>query len=239
MRILAIGDIHEPVSHPGYLRFCRDLRDRHRCDRVVFVGDVVDWHAISFHAKHPEAPGATDEYELALASVRRWRRAFESADVCIGNHDERIVRKAEEAGIPECFIRTYRELWHTPRWNWRHELTLDGTYFFHGTGSGGVHPAYNSAGKMLMSVCQGHIHSAAGIKWRASPRRRIFGMDTGCGIDDRAYAFAYGKHCKTRSILGAGVILDGIPYHEVMPIGPGERYHRSRFRRPRPRPCRR
>jgi hypothetical protein len=91
-----------------------------------------------------------------------------------------------------------------------------------------MYPAPNAAKKMLMSVCMGHIHSAGGIKWIASPQRRIFGMDVGCGINDKAYAFAYGKHIITRSILSCGVVLDGIPYHEIMPVGKGEKYYDSK-----------
>jgi len=229
MRILTIGDIHEPVAHPGYLSFCRDLRDRHKCDQVVFIGDVVDWHAISFHTKHPDAPGPKHEYELAKSKISQWARVFPKAKVCIGNHDARVIRTAEEAGIPSQFIRDYAETWGTKNWDWDDDFILDDVFFFHGTGSGGMHPAFNAMGKMLMSCVQGHIHSAGGIKWRANPQRRIFGMDTGCGIDDRAYAFAYGKEQKVRSILSACVILDGIPHHEIMPIGPGEKYHRSNF----------
>jgi hypothetical protein len=230
-RVLTIGDVHEPVAHPGYLSFCRDLRDKYKCDEVVFIGDIIDWHAISFHTRHPEAPGPLDEYTLAFNRVKRWKRVFPTARVCIGNHDERIIRVAEEAGIPKAFLKSYSEIWNTKNWRWTHDTIIDGVYYFHGTGSGGVHPAFNSMTKRLMSVVQGHIHSAAGIKWKASPDRRVFGMDTGCGIDDRAYAFAYGRHQAVRSILSAGIVLDGIPYHEVMPIGPGEKYHRSRFNR--------
>lgn len=230
MRVLAIGDIHEPVAHPGYSRFCADLRDKYRCDTIVFIGDVVDWHAVSFHARHPDAPGPKDEYKLARAGVRRWRNLFPRARVCIGNHDERIIRLVESVNVPAELVRDYRDTWDTPRWLWRNDHTIDGVFYTHGTGSGGIHPAFTTMGKLLMPVVQGHIHSAAGVKWRANPSRRIFGMDTGCGIDDRAVAFAYGRHQKTRSILGAGVVIDGIPHHEVMPIGPGERYHRSRFR---------
>ena len=230
-RVLAIGDIHAPVAHPGYLAFCRDLRDQHKCDHVVSIGDVIDWHAISFHTRHPEAPGPKDEYELALGHVARWNRAFPKATVTIGNHDERIVRVAEEAGIPQQFIRDYPEIWRTPKWAWVNEAVIDDVYYFHGTGTGGIHPAFNSMGKMLMSVVQGHIHSAAGIKWLANPTRRVFGMDTGCGIDDKAYAFAYGKNQKVRSMISAGVVLDGVPFHHICPIGPGEKYHRSKFAR--------
>lgn len=230
-KILVIGDIHEPVAHPGYLQFCKDLRKKYHTNKTVFIGDIVDWHAISFHLHHPEAPGPADEYKITLKKVKRWHEAFPDADVMIGNHDERVVRIAEQAGIPERFIRGYIEMWDTPGWRWKMDVTIDDVFYFHGTGSHGAHPAYNAMGKRLMSVVQGHAHSAAGIKWRASPNRRVFGMDVGCGIDDKTYAFAYGRHVATRSILGAGVVLDGIPYHEIMQIGPGEKYHRSKFRK--------
>lgn len=228
-RVLVIGDIHEPVSHPGYLAFCRDLRDQYQCDQVMFIGDVCDWHAISFHARHPDAPGPKDEYELALEKVAKWNAVFPQAKVCIGNHDARVIRLAESVNIPACFIRTYAETWQTPTWDWQNDFTCDGVYYFHGCGTGGVHPAFNSMLKQMMSVVQGHIHSAAGIKWRANPQARFFGMDSGCGIDDRAYAFAYGRDQKIRSILSAGVVLDGVPQHFVMPCGPGEKYNRSNF----------
>lgn len=230
MRILVIGDIHSPVDHPGYLPFCRDLYRKHRCNKVVFIGDIVDWHAISFHSHHPEAPGPKDEYDLAFQVIKRWTRAFPKADVCIGNHDERVIRLAETVNIPCQFLRDYREIWQTPGWHWDTSHTLDDVYYFHGTGTGGVHPAFCSMQKQLMSVVQGHIHSAAGIKWRANTNRRIFGMDVGCGIDDKALAFAYGRQQQIRSMISAGVVLDGIPYHEVCPLGPGEKYHRSRFK---------
>lgn len=228
-KTLVIGDIHEPVSHPGYLSFCQDLYEAWSCDSVVFIGDIVDWHSISFHARHPDAPGPDDEYQLALEKVQKWYEAFPKARVCIGNHDERIIRLAASVGIPSKFIRDYAETWHTPGWDWRTEHVVDDVYYFHGTGNGGTYPAPNAVKKMLMSVVLGHNHTAAGIKWFANPNRRIFGMDTGCGIDDKAYAFAYGQHMKQRSVLGAGVVLDGVPYHEIMPIGDGEPYHRSNF----------
>jgi len=234
-RVLVVGDVHEPCSHPGYLSFCRDLRDRHKCDQIMFIGDVVDWQAISFHTHHPEAPGPKDEYALAAQGIKKWTKAFPEAKVCIGNHDERVIRVAEAAGIPSRFIRDYKETWETPGWDWDNEHTIDDVYYFHGTGCGGVHPAFNTMSKMLMSVVMGHIHSAAGLKWRANPNRRIFGLDTGCGIDDKAIAFAYGRHNKIRSILSAAVIDNGVPMHFVMQCGPGEEYHRSKFKDLNPR----
>lgn len=222
---LCIGDIHEPVSRKNYLEFCLDLQDEWQCDEVMFMGDLADFHAISFHAHHPECPGPKDEYELAYEKIQKWYRAFPKARICIGNHDARIIRLAESVNIPTKFLRNFNEIWDTPGWTWDYSFIIDDVYYFHGTGNGGLYPAPNAAKKMLMSVVMGHCHTAAGIKWLASPQRRIFGMDVGCGIDDKQFAFAYGQHIIKRSIISAGVVLDGIPYHEIMPIGKGEIYH--------------
>jgi len=230
-RVLAIGDIHAPVTHPGYLPFCWDLFNKYNCEKVVLIGDVVDWHNISFHSRHPDAPGPSEEYARAQSRVSRWVEAFPNARVCIGNHDERLIRLAETVNIPAQLVKTLKETWGTGRWKWEYDFIIDDVYYFHGTGCSGIHPAYNAMKKMLMSVVMGHCHSAAGIKWAANPLRRIFGMDVGCGIDDKKYAFNYGQYTKTRSILGAGVVLDGVPYHEICPIGPGEKYWKGRFKK--------
>ena len=228
-KVLVIGDVHEPVSHPGYLDFCKDLYKEWSCDTVVFIGDVVDWHGISFHAAHPECPGPHDEFKLAKAAIAKWHTAFPKAYICIGNHDERIIRLAESVGIPQRFIRSYAETWDTPKWIWDWDFIIDDVYYFHGTGNGGIHAAFNAMKKRLMSVVMGHCHSIAGIKWLVNPQKRIFGMDVGTGVDVRAMQFAYGRHCIQKPILSAGVVLDGTPYHEMMPCSEGERYARENY----------
>lgn len=229
-RVLAIGDVHAPADHPGYLPFCRDLCRKHRCNKVVFLGDVADFHAVSFHAANPQCPGPDDEYLLAKQAIKRWYRVFPKAKVCIGNHDERVIRLAESVNIPARFLRDYRDVWSTPGWDWQHEHVIDDVYYFHGTAQGGTHPAWNAVGKMLMSVVMGHCHSRSGVKWRANPAKRLFALDVGCGINVDAFQFAYGKHMKERPILSAAVIINGVPHHAVMPCGTGEKYHKSRFK---------
>lgn len=229
-RNLIIGDIHEPVSRKGYLQFSQDIYDEWDCNKVIFIGDLVDWSAISFHTHNPEAPGPIDEYELALERVQKWYKAFPKATVCIGNHDARPKRLAESVNIPAKLLRDYNKQWETPNWDWVQHVIIDNIYYCHGHGKGGGNtPAWNLSKKMGMSVCLGHFHTKGGINWSANPLRRWFGMDVGCGINDAAYAFAYAKEQVTRSILSVGVVLDGCPYHEMMPCGKGEPYHDSRF----------
>jgi metallophosphoesterase superfamily enzyme len=227
---LVIPDLHEPSSRKGALPFCRDLRRKYKPDKIVFIGDVVDWHSISFHAHHPEMPGPKDEFELAYARVNKWYRAFPEATVILGNHDRRVIRLAESVNIPARFIRDYKEIWDTPKWNWVDDLILDEVYFIHGDGcGGGLCPAYNMVRKMGMSCVMGHYHSAAGFKYLTNPLRRMFGLDVGSLIDDKTMAFAYGRKQVIRSTLGAAVIRDGHPQFIAMPCGAGEKYHDSRF----------
>lgn len=230
-RVLAVGDQHEPWAHPMYLSFVRDLRDKYKCDKIVFIGDEIDSHSISFHPKHPEAPGPLEECIATKKALKRWHRVFPKVSICIGNHTERVFRLAESVNIPGLFIKGFSEVWETPGWTWKRDYVIDDVYYFHGTGTSGVHPAFCSMQKLLMSVVQGHCHAAFGVKWRSNPTRRIFACDTGCGVDDRQIAFAYGRTNQIRSMLGAAVILDGIPIPCVMDCSPGEKYHRNKARR--------
>ena len=115
-RVLVIGDVHEPVSHPGYRQFCVDLAERWGTDRVVFIGDLLDFHAISFHPTEPDASGPIDEMDEAAIRVRAWCTSFPRATVTIGNHDERVYRLAASVNIPGRFIRSYASLWGTKGW---------------------------------------------------------------------------------------------------------------------------
>ena len=231
MRILAVGDPHNPVAHPGYLTFNRDLYDQWDCDTVVIIGDLVDNQAISFHSMNPECPGPTDEYELTKFYIQEWYAAFPDALICIGNHCERAIRKAASVGIPAKYLRDYSDIWDTPKWKWEYEHHLDDICFMHGIGKGGIHPAWNAMQKKMKSVVMGHCHSRFGVKFRTNKDHRFFGLDTGCGIDVDAFQFAYGQHVDERPVLGSAVIIDEIPYPEVMPCGRGELYHKSNFSR--------
>lgn len=225
MRILCVGDLHEPATHPRYLKFCKDLYKLYKCNAVVFIGDIVDWHAVSFHPKEPACPGPVDEYTQTRRQVQKWYRAFPNARVCIGNHDERPERLAKSVSIPTACLVSFKALWGTKKWNWDYEHIIDNVCYFHGEGFSGIHPAWHALNGKLMSVVMGHCHSRSGVKWLCTPTQRIFGMDVGTGIDSKAWQFVYGKHLKYRPILSAGVVLNGTPTHIIMPCAKGEKYN--------------
>jgi len=227
--VLVVGDLHCPWERKGYLQFCQDLYYQWNCNKVVFIGDVVDFHAISFHQHEPGSLGPLQEYELAKQHVAKWYKAFPKAIVTIGNHDERIIRRAKSVDIPDIFIKSYNDIWETPEWKWVDDCIIGEVFYYHGSGQGGEYPASNAVRKLLMSVVIGHNHTASGIKYYTNPIRRIFSCDTGAGCDDKALAMAYAKVNKRKSVMSAAVVIDGVPYVEPMKCGRGEIYHDSNF----------
>lgn len=228
MRIGIIGDLHAPYTHPMYRRFVLDTFHKFKIKHHIFIGDVTDNHALSFHEHDPNLHSANDEAEKAWREVAKWYRAIPNACVCIGNHDELIFRKARAAGIADRFVRDYAAVWDTPNWDWQFEFEYDDTLFTHGTGNSGKNAAISLAIQRRKSTVIGHIHAWAGCSFHANNDSRIFGLNCGSGVDPVALAFAYGRFFPVRPVLSCAVAIDGCPIVVPMPCGRGEKYHRSR-----------
>ena len=202
-RILVIGDIHAPFELDGYLDFCQETYAKFNCNQVIFIGDIIDNHYSSYHETDPNGMGGGEELSYAISDVERWADAFPIADVCIGNHDRMIMRKAFTSAIPKEWIKDYNEVLGT-HWNWGERFVYDDVQYIHGEGG----TARTRAKNDMMSTVQGHIHTQAYSEWMVGRNFRVFGMQVGCGIDANAYAAAYAKHFKKQAI-GCGVVLGG------------------------------
>ncbi|MGL5768052.1 MAG: metallophosphoesterase [Sarcina sp.] len=86
-RVLVIGDVHAPFSKSGYREFCIKMYRKHKCNKVVFIGDIIDNHYSSFHDSDPNGMGASEELQKAIKEIALFYKAFPDAKVCIGNHD--------------------------------------------------------------------------------------------------------------------------------------------------------
>jgi len=203
-RILVVGDIHAPFQLDGYLEFCQETYAKHLCNQVIFIGDIIDNHFASFHTTDPDGLGGGDELDLAIDEVQKWYAEFPKADVMIGNHDRMVMRKGFESQIPKRWIKSYNEVLGTPNWKWVENIVYDDVLYEHGEGGQAQMKAKNN---MMSSVC-GHTHTEAYVRWFVGKKFRVFGMQTGCGIDIKSYAAAYAKNFKRQS-LGCGVVLGG------------------------------
>lgn len=210
MRVLVIGDTHAPAMHSGYIRFLKKIEKKHKCNRVVHIGDLADWNAISYHEKDPSMPSAADEYRSALKQIKQLHKAFPKVDYMIGNHSALPTRKAQTIGLPAEVLKDFKSLWGLDGWTIHPrfaDLVIDGVIYRHGDKcKGGQMAAYKNAISEFRSVVQGHLHAQAGIWYHANQEDCVFGMQVGCGVDHHHPAMNYGRVYAAKPIVGCGVV---------------------------------
>ncbi|MDB4726525.1 metallophosphoesterase [bacterium] len=211
-RILVIGDLHAPFDYDQYFNHCLSIYDKYDCNRVVFIGDVIDNHYSSYHETDADGMGGQEELDEAIYHLARWHEAFPVADITIGNHDRMVMRKAQTSNIPTRWIRQYKDVLGAPEWNFTDRVVYDGVQYIHGEGG----TARARCKKDLMSTVQGHLHTQAYTEWVIGAGCKVFGMQVGCGIDHESYAMGYARNFG-KPAIGCGVVLSGkVAINEMM-----------------------
>jgi len=216
--ILVMSCTHIPFELPHSLDFCLEIKQRCKCSTVVHVGDLVDNHSISYHEHDPNGRSPIDEMKLADKHLVPWFKAFPKLYLCWGNHGQLVDRKGKTSGLPRRVFLPFRKIWNLPR-GWQDGFTfeLDGVRFEHGTGYGGKYSHVQAAYDNRQSTVVGHTHSAGGVEYLANNRDCIFGMNVGCLIDRKKYAFTYGKDFRRKPIIGVGVVTDNGKFAQFFP----------------------
>jgi predicted phosphodiesterase len=211
--ILFIGDIHTPFDIEEYVKFCYDQQIKYNCGTVVFIGDVIDNHFSSYHESDPDGYSAGEELDRAINRLSDYYFTFPAATVIVGNHDRLVYRKAFSAGVSKRWIKDYKDVLDTPKWNFVESIELFGVNVNHGEGG----TAKNRIKKELQSQIQGHLHSEFYVEYLVGAKFIIFGMQVGCGVDNKSYAMAYGKNYK-KPAIGCGVLLEKGTLPMVIPM---------------------
>jgi len=203
-RILVIGDLHCPFDLEEYFDFCRDTYKKWNCNQTIFIGDVIDNHYSSYHETSSDGLGGADELELAIKRLQRYYKEFPVADVILGNHDRMCMRKAQTSAIPSKWIKSYKQVLEVPTWNFTERIEYDGVQYIHGEAG----TARTKSKADMQSTVQGHLHTQAYTEYSVGRKFKIWGTQTGCGIDFDSYAMAYAKAGK-KPAIGCAVILGG------------------------------
>lgn len=211
-RVLVIPDQHCPFMHKKAIPFLCRVRDEWKTDTVINIGDVTDSYFATRFQKDPMNSTAW-EVEACNKQIAKLKQEFPVQRVCIGNHDERVARRCEEAGVPGQFLKDYAAMWDTPQWEWGVKFIIDGNLYIHDGGCGGVTGPRRAALEEGRSVVHGHYHKHAGIHYirQRTKRKQLWGMNVGTVIDESAYGFAYGKNERLGSVLSCAVVIDGLP----------------------------
>jgi metallophosphoesterase superfamily enzyme len=159
--------------------------------------------------------GGADELEFAIKRIARWYKTFPEATVIIGNHDRIIMRKAQTSAIPSKWIKSYKEVLEVPNWEFVERFVQDNVQYIHGEGG----TARTKCRADMMNTVQGHLHTQCFTEHYVGQKYRVFGTQTGCGIDHESYAMAYAKYGK-KPAIGAVVVANNgtLPINLLMEL---------------------
>ena len=211
-RILVISDMHLPYQHKDAIKFLAEIKKEFKPDRVINIGDLLDFHAISMHTHDPDLASAGHELTMARKYVKELESIYPQVTEVDSNHSSLVYRRAIKYGMSREFLREYGEFLGTKKWKWVDDLTLTMSngqrcFFTHGRSA----DVLKVSQTMGMSAVQGHYHTKFVVSYWANPDNLFFAMNVGCLINQKSLSMNYAKNFRTRFILGCGIILDGIP----------------------------
>ena len=99
--ILTISDMHIPFHHPDSMAFLKELKRLYKPDLVVSLGDLGDFHNISFHKSDPDLMSAGHELDNLQDFSKELEQIFPSMVIIGSNHGDLILRKAIDQGLPK------------------------------------------------------------------------------------------------------------------------------------------
>lgn len=215
--ILWIADMHIPYHHRDSYAFLRYMKKKHKPDLVVSVGDLGDFHDLSFHDSDPDLMSAGDELYALQRYSRELEKLFPDMYILGSNHGDLPARKAFSAKMPKGFLRPYNEIYGVGKgWKFVDDLELiwEGhrLYAAHGISKNGLKLATQRG----VCTVQGHFHTEFRADYASNPHALIWSMQVGCLIDGNSLAFKYDKLNLQRPIIGSGVSVAGLPQLEPM-----------------------
>ena len=226
-RILVISDMHIPYHHKDSIKFLSEIKKQFKPDRIINIGDSIDFHAISMHDSNPDLPNAGDELNLTKKYLKELEVIFPNVTEVDSNHSSLVFRRALKYGLSTQFLKSYNEFLGVGKgWKWVDNLTLtlsngQRCFFTHGMSA----DILKVSQAMGMSAVQGHYHTKFVISYWSNPDNLFFGMNVGCLTNQKSMAFEYAKNFKTRFIIGTGIILDGVPRLLPMVLNKGGRWN--------------
>jgi len=222
--VLIVPDLHAPYHHPDTIEFLKWVQEFRGCrERVVSVGDMWDFHSMSFHKNEPDAMSPDEEYEAIKDFSAEFSSAFPEGDIVYGNHCSIPKRKMVDCGLTPALLKNPNEMFEMPDGWVFHDLyyviepdTWD-VLVEHGCGSGGKYGCANTSKEKRCSYVQGHTHSSGAVIQSQNHKDMTFGMNVGALVDSRSLAMRYGKYSTRKATLGCGVVYSG-SHAEFIPL---------------------
>ena len=89
-RILVISDMHLPYQHKDAIKFLAEIKKEFKPDRVINIGDLLDFHAISMHTHDPDLASAGHELTMARKYVKELESIYPQVTEVDSNHSSLV-----------------------------------------------------------------------------------------------------------------------------------------------------
>ena len=218
-RVLVISDTQFPFQHPDMFKFLAHLKKKYKPTRVIHIGDMFDFHALSDYPTELDADSVGQEFDQAMRQKRKLEKLFPKMEILTSNHDVRFFKRLKRAGIPRRFWPSYEELFEcVPGWSFHERVLIDDVIYVHGhtVPASGGNVMQNAIKRYSGNIVMGHHHTRLGLDYYANEDHLFFGMCVGCLIDHKVYAFEYQASAVSKPLVGTGVVINGIPYIKHM-----------------------
>lgn len=206
-RILIIPDCHIPYSHKDYIKFLTRVKEKFDPEVIINLGDELDYHAVSFHKSESELFSAGHELDKAIIEIQEGlHKLFPKMHLLESNHGSLVFRRLKHEGIPVRVLKPLPELYETPNWEWHEDMLLNTNigkvYLCHGRSG-----TYGKMTKEYGTHCiQGHFHGKFELTWHVNALSTRYNLFSGCLVDRKSLAMAYGKNNLPMPILGCTLI---------------------------------
>ena len=104
-RILVISDMHLPYQHKDAIKFLAEIKKEFKPDRVINIGDLLDFHAISMHTHDPDLASAGHELTMARKYVKELESIYPQVTEVDSNDSSLVYRRAIKYGMSREFLR--------------------------------------------------------------------------------------------------------------------------------------
>ena len=217
-RILVFGDVHCPYQAEEAFDFLAQQVREFKPDRVVCVGDLVDFYAASRYPQDPNHPDSfVSEVKKIHKDVKKLAKIFPKLELTLGNHDDRFAIRVASAGLPSEMMKSFGQFVNAPV-GWKiHKssedftLTVDSTReqitFAHNRGIN----TFLIAQRRGRTFVAGHSHTKGQVVAYNNGIRTFFGVNNPCLISNEGSPFSYAKISNINPVRGCTLIEEGIP----------------------------
>ena len=106
-KILVISDMHVPYHHKDSIAFLNEIKKEFKPDRIINIGDLLDFHAISMHDHNPDLYSAGHELKQARIYIKELESIFPEMIEVDSNHSSLVYRRALKYGMSKEFLKDY------------------------------------------------------------------------------------------------------------------------------------